>query len=348
MIFMFKNIQTIGGLPMSVCSAQNVVLGFATNLVVERIEIFAKTLRQVYSPTECDLVIYTNQVDDELRNLAQNYSIQFIYTPSQYSYQMGKLAKYLSRLLINITRFLGQLTRQSSSLNIIFYQAYSLLIELWHHPHFVRWFCYRSFIKTHRNYQRFFLSDVKDVAFQAPFFENLGSDNIHFYDMGIFYGDPTYKEAQVDTDWYQEAYGLEAFKKVQGQPILNIGTILGDFQAIELFVNLVCEEILKQPFGRIEQVILNNLYYNNALSSIVAQAQKNAESSVLTLISAAQKQIEITDEGIFNLNHQLIPVVHMYNRYSPTMDYFSKVLGREIARRGLLKNSSVNPVSIPT
>jgi hypothetical protein len=334
---------------MSIYSAQNVVLGFATNLVAERVEIFAKTLRQVYSPSECDLVIYTNHVDDELRNLAQDYSIQFLYTPSQYSYEMGKLAKYLSRFLIDVTHFLAKLTRQNPAFKIIFSEAYPLLIELWHHPYFVRWFCYQNFLKTHRNYQKIFLSDVKDVAFQAPFFESLGSDNIHFYNMGIFYGDPTYKEAQVDTDWYREAYGLEASKKVEGQPILNIGTVLGDFQGIELFVNLVCDEILRQPFGRIEQVILNNLYYtSNLFDSVIAQAQKNAESSVLTLISAAQEQIEVTDEGIFNLNHQLIPVVHMYNRYSPTMDYFSKVLGREIARRGLVKNPSVNPASLPT
>lgn len=324
---------------MSVCSAQNVVLGFATSLVAERVEIFAKTLRQVYSNTECDLVIYTNHVDDELRNLAQDYSIQFIHTSSQYSYQMGKLEKYLSKFLINTTGFLGQITRQTPALKIIFSEAYPLFIELWHHPHFVRWFCYQNFLKTHRNYQKIFLSDVKDVAFQAPFFESLGSNNIHFYDMGVFYGDPTYKEAEVDTDWYREAYGLKASKKVEGQPILNIGTVLADFQAMELFVNLVCDEILKQPFGRIEQVILNNLYYtSNLFDSVIAKAQKNAESSVLTLISAAQEQIEATDEGIFNLNHQLIPIVHMYNRYSPTMDYFSNILGREIARRGLVKN----------
>ncbi|WP_413166157.1 hypothetical protein ACL6C3_05895 [Capilliphycus salinus ALCB114379] len=324
---------------MSVCFAQNVVLGFATNLVNERVEIFAKTLRQVYSPAECDLVIYTNQVDDQLGDLAEKYSIQFIYTPSQYSYRMGKVAKFFSRFLIQLGFVLARSTRNIALVENLFSGVYPLLIELWHHPHFVRWLCYQSFLKTHKSYQKVFLSDVKDVAFQSPFFESLGSDNIHFYDMGIFYGDPTYKEAQVDTDWYREAYGLKALKKVQGQPILNIGTVLGDFRGIELFVDLICEEILKRPFGRIEQVILNNLYYtSNAFSSVIAQAQQNVDSSVLTLISPVQEQITVTDKGILNPNRQLIPVVHMYNRYGLTMDFFSQVLGHEIARQGLVKN----------
>lgn len=162
---------------MSLGRAKNVVLGFATNLSPERVEVFSKTLRKVYSSRECDLVIYNN---DELSRIAKEYSVNFMYTPNIYSYSENKLLKFLFRIIIYQTKWLETLTCSFHSLEVIFNKQYSLLLKLWHYPHFVRWLSYQKFLHTHRNYKKIFLSDIKDVAFQSPFFEMLDGSSLHF------------------------------------------------------------------------------------------------------------------------------------------------------------------------
>ena len=198
---------------------ENVLLGFATNLSPERIEVLSKTLRSIYSPNECDLVIYTNNVNRELSYIAKEHSVNFLYTPNTYSFSVNKISKLLNRIIINSTNWLARYTCNFPSLKIIFYEAYPLLIKLWHHPHFVRWLCYKEFFDTHRNYKKVCISDVKDVAFQAPFFEKLDSSVLHLFEQDVFYGIFD-GHNRYDTLWYRDAYGLKELNKIKDKPAL--------------------------------------------------------------------------------------------------------------------------------
>ncbi|MBD1916694.1 MULTISPECIES: hypothetical protein [Cyanophyceae] len=313
--------------------AENVVLGFATNLHPERLELFAKTLRCVYSPQTCDLVIYTNKVDHQLCEIGKQYSVTFLHTANNYSPSVSKFSKLLNRSILYPARGLALATQNTPSLRIIFYEMYLQLLKLWHHPHFVRWFSYKDFLEANPHYQKILMSDVKDVAFQAPFFEEISASDLYFFKQDIQYGD----DNNWDTRWYHESYGSKNLKAVEGKPALCIGTIMGNSKGVNAFLNVLCGEILKTPFIGIEQSVFNHLFYNNAFNHISLEIYENASGPVLTQTQKSWDRFRVRPDGVFTTDGKLMPVVHMYDRHQDAFDYFSQLLGYEMKEEGLVK-----------
>ena len=113
---------------MDMDTQKNLVMGFATNIKGERIRAFANTLRKVYSPDQCDLVIYTDNAN-KLDEIAKRYSIQFIYTPNVWSLSKSKLKKILNRLLfIYPSKYLSNLFGLSH--NNLFLELYPMVYKL--------------------------------------------------------------------------------------------------------------------------------------------------------------------------------------------------------------------------
>jgi hypothetical protein len=317
------------------CDSQieNVVLGFATNLHPERLEVFAKTLRSVYGSQVCDLVIYTNNVDDQLRQIAKEYSVTFLYTSNIYSSRVSKFSKLLNRCILYPTRWLAMATQNIPSLRIIFYEMYLQLLKLWHHPHFVRWLNYRDFLKTNPQYKNVFMSDVKDVAFQSPFFDEVGSSDLHFFKQDVQYG----SNDHWDTTWYRESYGSKDLNKVLGRPALCIGTIMGSFKGVDAFLEILCAEILKTPFIGIEQSIFNHLFQTDAFNNILFEVHENAVGPILTMTGKSWNRFKVCPDGVFTVDGKLASVIHMYDRHQETFDYFSRLLGYKMKEDGLVK-----------
>ncbi|MBD2089097.1 hypothetical protein H6F67_04415 [Microcoleus sp. FACHB-1515] len=316
-------------------TADYLVMGFATNLDPVRLEVFAKTLRSVYSPQQCDLVIITNRVDDKLNQLAQQYAIEFVHTPNSFSFKINKFAKLLYQALVYLSKWLAETTQRIPSLRAIFYELYPLLLRLWHHPLFVRWMSYQDFLKVRQNYKRILISDVRDVSFQAPFFEHLGEASLHLFEQDQIYG-----VAEVDTRWYQELYGSQELAKVNGKPALCLGTIMGDFQGVKTLVDSLCEDTLKCPFGRVDQTVFNKLFYEGRFNGVTIQVHDNKEGPILTISEPHVVDHFKTDlDGVFyKENKNLIPVIHMYDRHSETLAYFTNVVGYEINGKGFVKS----------
>jgi hypothetical protein len=318
---------------MSDNQIENVVLGFATNLNPERLEVFAKTLRSVYVPHVCDLVIYTNYVDNQLCQIAKKYSVTFLYTPNTYSPSVNKFSKLLNRAILYPTRWLAMSSQNIPSLKVIFYEMYLQLLKLWHHPHFVRWFSYRDFLKTNPQYKKVFMSDVKDVAFQSPFFDEVDSSDLHFFKQDVQYGGDDY----WDTTWYRESYGSKDLKKVVGKPAICIGTIMGSFKGVDAFLEVLCAEILKTPFIGIEQSIFNHLFYTDAFNNISFEVHENAKGPILTITGKSWNRFKVCPDGVFTVDGKLASVIHMYDRHQETFEYFSRLLGYEMKEEGLVK-----------
>jgi len=307
--------------------AENLVMGFATNLEPKRIEIFAKTLRRIYPPDECDLVLYVHTVSDELRDLAKKYCINFTYTYNNYTYSVGKFSKAINRCIIYPVKWLAKLTRNIPSLKVIFYDLYPVLIKLWHHPQIIRFLYYMDFLSANRTYKKIFISDVKDVAFQAPFFNVISDPGL-----SVFGEDKIFGTAYWNTLWYRTAYGIDELKKIEGKEAFNVGTVLGGFGAVEKFLSLFCGELLKHPFGYVEQAVFNKLYYSGALNKLPVKAYKNAEI-LLTIADPIDplyiKYFKVASGGVYNSNGQLIPIIHMYDRNVETLNYFQNIITSE-------------------
>ncbi|TAG01367.1 MAG: hypothetical protein EAZ45_13425 [Oscillatoriales cyanobacterium] len=286
---------------MSDYQIENVVLGFATNLNPERLEVFAKTLRSVYAPQVCDLVICTNNVNNQLCEISKEYSVTFSYTPNTYSFSVNKFSKLLNRSILYPTKWLALSTQNIPSLRIIFYEMYVQLLKLWHHPHFVRWFTYRDFLKTNPQYKKVFMSDVKDVAFQSPFFDEVDSSELHFFKQDVQYGGDDY----WDTKWYGDSYGSKALQKVVGKPAICIGTIMGSFKGVDAFLEVLCAEILKTPFIGIEQSVFNHLFYTDGFNNIPFEVHENAVGPVLTIAGESLNRFKVCPDGVFTVDGKL-------------------------------------------
>jgi hypothetical protein len=299
--------------------ASNLVLGYATNLPPESIEWLASTLRDAYSPRECDLVLFTNHVDDKLSSIAEEQGVTFLHTPNVYSSKVSKFSKLINRCIIYPTKYAARLSKPIPALDVIFGKLYPTLLILWHHPHFVRWLTYRNFLAVNPHYRNILITDVKDVAFQCPFFEELGDYDLHFFKQDVFYGPDDY----WDSRWYTKSYGARAFQKIIGHPAICIGTVLGSMKGIQSFLGLFCERILRGPFVGIEQSIFNHMLHMGEFSCISMKIHENADGAVLTLTENSLHRFEVCPDGLYTVAGKLIPVVHMYDRNEEAFRYFS-------------------------
>ena len=207
---------------------KKLVLGFATNQDPQAIHTFVKSLRSVYSPEKCDLVLATNSYEEYFRELSA-HQVLFLPTVNNYGSSRGRVTRILRRAILEIMRR----PWIPAGLGPMANEMYNLLVGLWQHPHFSRWFCYRRFLTLNRSYSEVFLTDVKDVVFQSAFFT--GSNTLSLFDQSQIYG-----EADCDTNWYLDAFGKEALDKVIGKPAICIGTIMGPHCEILNLVERLC------------------------------------------------------------------------------------------------------------
>lgn len=300
---------------------KNLVMGFATNIKGERIRAFANTLRKVYSPDQCDLVIYTDNAN-KLDEIAKRYSIQFIYTPNVWSFSKSKIKKILNRLLfIYPSKYLSNLFGPSH--NNLFLEVYPMVYKLWGHPQLVRWLHYQEFFKVNKNYNKVLLSDTRDVVFQDKFFEKINDEYLYFFEQDETYGDDNF-----DTQWYRNSYGSQALPKVEGKPALCCATVMGNSEIIKNFLNIYCSEILRTPFTRgTDQVIFNYLYYSSLLQPIEVKVYPNSGELVLMPVNKISlNRFSVESHGIVNTLGELIPVIHGYDRNRDILNYFSNRL----------------------
>jgi hypothetical protein len=304
-------------------SSKNLVLAFATNIKSDRLKVLSQSLREVYSPQECDLVIYINKVSDDLASLSQDYSIEWVHTENAYSYDVTSLSKLLSRLLIYSAYILSKVSKFSSSLKFVFQSAYPSLFKLWYHPQIVRWLYYRDYVKNHRNYKKILMADVKDVIFQAPFFDFIDEQYLYGTEQGREYSSSS---NNIDTRWYRSAYGSKQLKKIEGKPALCCATVLGGFQPVERFLDDYCSKILEMPLQKAtDQAIFNHVFYTQSNSIGITRTFTNSGSPTLHAIGPkAIEGFKVTDNGVLTKEGSLVPLIHGWDRTKVIFEYVAK------------------------
>jgi len=295
---------------------KNLVMGFATNQTEHSVRLFCSSLRRVYSPEQCDLVLVTNKHEDYFNELAAS-GVQFFQTPNNYSPRTGKVAKALNRIVLNGMRgLIGSGLLQKVAPEIA--EAYPVLIETWHHPQIMRWFSYERMLKLNRHYEQVFLSDVKDVVFQAELFPDKPGDTVTLFDQDEVYG-PSY----WDTTWYREGWGKAALAKVMGKRPICIGTILGPQAQMLSLVSEIAAFFARHPFGRIEQAVFNYMLLTGQVKTPYRIAD-NVSGPVATLSNqSAFEKVRVQDGRIRRAaDLSVVPAVHMYDRFPETKALF--------------------------
>jgi hypothetical protein len=157
---------------------------------------------------------------------------------------------------------------------------------------------------------QFFLTDVRDVIFQASPFSLPQTCDLEFFLEPI-----QFKNCHINNWWILEKYGIEECNVFQDKYVICSGTILCTPQGLADVCTALTAEIQKfEQLGAwpTDQPILNHLVYNNRLSNY-------------KMVHSAQGRVStVSTETLFLFNRQgqlcnqdgsIVPVVHQHDRH---------------------------------
>lgn len=304
---------------------KNLVIGFSTNQNKSDLLVFCRSLRKIYDPASCDLVIATNHYHPYFDELA-NEGVQFFSTVSEYVSPPGFMMKAIKKIVLDGYRVADRIGL-AKRLPAPARSAYATLLEAWHHPHFTRWLAYRRYMSLNRQYDQVLIADVRDVVFQAPFFDS-ARDKVALFPELDAYGSDT----GLNTSWYRAAYGDKAVREVYGQLPICIGTILGPFDGMLSMVDEIADFFLEHPFGRVEQAAFNWMVLKKLVKTPY-DLEENVAGPIATLHGASAKDRTVIKKATIcrATDGSVIPVVHMYDRYDDTKNLYDGYLGSAAA-----------------
>jgi hypothetical protein len=291
---------------------KNLVMGFSTNQDERSLRLFCASLRKIYSPEQCDLVIITDRYEEYCTDLAR-YGVQFISTTNSYPGTNGKLARALKKIIVSGMLKATQIKLFNKSAPEIM-SVYPVLLESWLHPCSVRWFAYERFLTLNRLYSQVFISDVRDVIFQAPVFDGEPGDRVSLFEQDEIYG-----TADCDTNWYRDSWGESELAKVIGKEAVCMGTILGPHREVLSLVSEFCTFFKLHPYTGTDQCLFNYMIQNDLVRTPY-RVVENVSGPVATLSNQIAHDATVTSDGYVRraIDGSIIPAVHMYDRWPDT------------------------------
>jgi hypothetical protein len=173
---------------------------------------------------------------------------------------------------------------------------------------------YMQFLREHRqNYDRVFLTDCRDVYFQAdPFSWNLPR-GLH-----LFLEDASNKIGRSihNENWLKTQFNQTVFDELKGETISCAGTVMGDTASVlEYLSKMVLQTMearsLRETTG--DQGIHNYLLYKKFLHDVTIH--NNWEGPVMTLGAMHPEDVRVNAQGfVVNNTGKVVPVLHQYDR----------------------------------
>jgi hypothetical protein len=300
---------------------KKLVLGFATNQAPEDLFVFSRSVRKVLSPAECDVVLVTNSHQDVFSELAE-LEIGLFSTVSAYVSSSPRRLKFWNRAVL---RPLCSLCARPSIREKFpeIAVAHRAMLEVSVHPHIARWFAYERFLSLNRQYDQVFLTDIRDVVFQASPFHASPSEDVWLFSQSAVYG-----RDDCDTNWFKQAFGAADLDQVNGKDALCIGTILGPHAQVLTLTRDIANFMAREPFGRVEQAIFNWMFYNGKITAST-RVIENVSGPVATLSKPeVLDSLSVLDGQVRRASdNSLIPVVHMYDRHDRTRNAIEQSFG---------------------
>jgi hypothetical protein len=186
-------------------------------------------------------------------------------------------------------------------------------------PILARFFCYYHFLRAldrdGRPYRRVFLTDVRDVVFQAdPFDTPMPKGLLAFLEDAS----QTIGSCRINSSWVRQAFGEQRLRQIGRQRISCAGTLLGTWTGILNYLLMIqlcayeCAPQIRFVFG-IDQAIHNLLLCTGRLDQVALV--ENAKH-VWSLHHVPGTDIFITPQGrIADSRGRVCPVIHQYDRH---------------------------------
>jgi hypothetical protein len=291
------------------------VIGFATNQDPNRVAIFASSLRKIYDDSVCDVVLAVNQ--PQIFEICQKFKIIAVPSFSIYSKNINIIEKIIARLTTGVLNLLQDLYIESTFLNCMT----DVNLEACLHPHLARWFFYKRIIALMPKPNKILVTDVADVFFQAPFFDDIREDRLCFFAESDKYGISRWND-----DKYRQMYGQRELDRARGRSVVCMGVWGGGAHSTKKFIDWMVSSVYANPRGGSDQVRGNRFYHLEG-SSESFEVLGNGSGAVLHVHKAELMCDEVAalaylkDKKIMTKQEdRIIPIIHMYNRHSSTLE----------------------------
>lgn len=299
---------------------KDLVMGFSTNQDEHSVRLFCGSLRRIYSPEQCDLVIITNRYEEYFSELACD-GVCFMSTTNTYPGTTHVVGRAFKRIVLDSMRIATHVKLFVEWMPEII-PTYQVLLEAWRHPqNSVRWIAFQRFLTLNRGYRQVFLSDVRDVVFQGPLFDQDLGNSVTLFEQEEIYGNPT-----SDTLWYRDSWGEEALARVIGKKAVNVGTILGPQPQVLSIVSEFCAFFNNSNESNgVDQCVFNYMLHNGLIRT-PHRVVENIKGPVATLDNDIAHNATETRDGYVRraADGSIIPAVHMYDRWPDTKDLYAQ------------------------
>ena len=173
-----------------------------------------------------------------------------------------------------------------------------------------------------KKYKNILFCDSRDIYFQSnPFNYNYKGS------MNFFLEDKKFSDCPFNSAWVIKTYGHKTYLSLSDKIISCGGTILGDHNSMEIFLNLMIEELSKHKYKKKLKYILTFRRDKGGRGSDQAHGNYIAHNNLIpgsffhTNESGPIATVYYLKKIIFDKNHQLInslnkpySIVHQYDK----------------------------------
>ena len=290
---------------------KNIIIGVAYGYDFEKIKPFIASLEKINFKGKILLIANDNLlIPDRYRKLLD---ISLINEKGlRRSIALRAINKGLSLPYVRsmVKRTLNGVNQLSES---IFLNAF---IKVYHVVN-ARLAFYLKFLRKNE-FDNVFLTDVRDVVFQADPFENFAGGCNVFNENEYL----SIAGCKWNSSWIREGYGEAELLKIGEKEIYCAGTILSDYGSMLLLLAKMLQACLDWK-GRMniygpDMGSFNYLIHNDLIDNMVKR--KNGDI-VLTISPETYDQIKSTSRGV-EYNGFFPAVVHQYDRLPALVDFY--------------------------
>ncbi len=182
-----------------------------------------------------------------------------------------------------------------------------------------RWYLYKQYLEQSKTqYDKIFLSDIRDVIFQKDIFETSYDDP-----EWILFAQETEKLGYEESNatWFEKRFGKDELSAFSEKPIICAGTTLGTYNAIKLLIDKMIDTMddPKYYFSRnCDQANMMYVIYKGMLGNTAIYTSTNKTGPILTLYT--EKNPKYDNNYVYNHHGDIAAVVHQYDPKQPILD----------------------------
>jgi hypothetical protein len=193
----------------------------------------------------------------------------------------------------------------------------------------LRFLYYREWLNRHvADYDKVFITDLKDVVFQDDPFSYLQQQEVQFFLESQEIGCAN----DVNSIWMDRIYSRQQSRGMLGKINSCAGTTLGSSRSILKYLEEMNHEFInaiRTPKSGEDQA-MHNMILRRDHASFQRRAVPNGEGAVLTVLNTPESEYVLgEDDLVRNKAGVVIPVLHTYDRYPDLVVAQKRRLGLE-------------------